>query len=61
MEQPYRLTLSGSIGVAPGGSPDARTAARSSAIVRHARPVKHQTFDAMVQEDVPPVCIERPR
>ena len=61
LEQPHRLTLSGSIDVASGVRLGALIAALGSAIIRYAHPVNYQAFDAKSQENVPPVYVERPR
>jgi hypothetical protein len=61
LEQPYRLTLSGSINVASGVWLGARIAALGCAIVRYAHPVDYQAPYPTSQESVPPVCVERPR
>ncbi len=61
MEQPRRLTLSGSINMTPGVWLGVRIAALGSAIVRYAHPVDHQAFDIKSQENRPPVRVERPR
>lgn len=60
MEQPHRLTLSGLIDVASAVWLGARLAAPGFAIVRYAHPVNYQAFEAQFQENVPPICVERP-